>query len=1016
MLKNLSKTCVLCLLSLSGYAQSSGSGQVILVRNEVGQAHLVTKPAGSNGLAEAAVFTISGKIKDENNEGLPGVSIILKGTSTGTTSGVDGSYKLTIPDGNGILVFSFVGYESQDVPVSNRSILDIKMTTDTKALQEVVVVGYGTMKKSDVTGAIASVKTKDLTAIPTTNALRSLQGKVAGLDVTQSSGQPGASVGIVLRGNRSLRADNQPLVLVDGIQYGSYVDINPTDIESVEVLKDVASTAIYGTRGANGVIIITTKKGSSTGRSSLSFNAYVSSYQRGKYPRMMNGDEYAQLKREAYRTTNNNVYREDKDIFQVTEYEYIQRRQYEDWQSYVFHNGLLQNYELNLSGGNEKTAFSVSGGYQRDQGLLLNDVFRRVNGKISIDHKLSKVFRVGASAIYTYKNQDKRDNPLNMANKILPIAKAFDDNGQLILNPAPGYSAQFTPLADEQPGVFENNIVDKRLFTSAYLDVQIQPDLLFKSTIGLDIRDYRNGYYKGYNTVANVGRNSNSGVSINNTMNYTWENTLNYNKTFGEHGFQGLLGTSSLGTNYEEFNASGNNQASPITTFYDLNSNTISRAIGSRLRQTRLASFFGRVNYKFKDRYIFQASLRTDGSSVLAQGHKWGYFPAVSGAWRIIEEPFMKDIVAVDNLKLRVSWGKSGNSAIDPYATLGGLTNSAYAFGTTAAFGYWPSVIPNPNLTWETTATWNAGLDFGFLRNRISGSIDVYLARTSDLLLPSLLPPATGYTEVLENIGQTQNKGIELSMTTQNVAARGFRWSTDWTFSLNREKIVALNNGVTRNEANSWFVGSPTRVFYDYKKIGIWQLGEEAAATEMGGYKPGDVKVADLNGNGKIDPGDRTTFSRVPKFSFGLNNSFEYKNFDLSVFVYGRFGQFINYENNTAYKPSALENSSNVDYWTPENPTNAFPRPNSGYSTNNYLFQSTLGYVDGSFLKIRDVSLGYNLPQAISKKLSVGRVRVYGTLQNYFVFSGIKDYDPERDGALSFPLNKQIVFGLNVGF
>ena len=966
-------------------------------------------------LASFAQATITGKVTaQDNGEALPGVSILLKGTTTGAITAVDGTYSIAAP-ATGTLIFSFIGFATQEVAINNRSAINVSLAADSKTLEEMVVVGYGTMKKSDVAGAITSVKTEELTAIPTTNALRSLQGKVSGLDITQNSGQPGANVSIVLRGNRSLRADNQPLVLVDGIQYGSFVDINPTDIESVEVLKDVASTAIYGTRGANGVIIITTKKGKA-GRTSVTFNSYVSSYEKGKYPRMMNGDEYAQLKREAFRTTNGGVYRNDADIFQVTELEYLQNKQFENWQDYIFRNGLLQNYELNVAGGNEKTLFSLSGGFQKDQGLLLNDVFRRVNGKVSVDHKLSERFKTGITAIYTYKNQNKRDNPLNMANKILPIAKAYDEEGKLNLFPAPGYSSQFNPLADEEPGVFENNILDKRLFTSAYLDVKLYNDLLFKSTIGLDIRDFRNGYYRGHNTVANVGRNSVSGVNVNSNFNYTWENTLNYNKTIGDHGFTGLLGTSTLGTNYEQFTAAGNNQASPITTFYDINSNTASKVIGSQLRQTRIASFFGRVNYKFKDRYILQGSLRADGSSVLAQGSKWGYFPSVSGAWRLVEEPFMQNAGLLDDLKLRVSWGKSGNSAIDPYATLGGLSLSAYAFGNSAAYGYWPSVIPNASLTWETTGTWNAGVDFGLLKNRISGSLDFYRSRTSDLLLPSLLPPATGYTEVMENIGQTENKGVELALTTHNLSNAAFNWSTNYTFSLNREKIIALNDGVTRNEANSWFVDSPTRVFYDYKKIGIWQLGEEDAASAFGGFKPGDIKVADVNGNGKFDAADRTTFSRVPKFSLGVNNSFDYKNFDLSVFVYARVGHHIDYEYNTAYKPNALENSSLVNYWTPENPSNAFPRPNSSYSTNNYLLQSTVGYVDGSFVKIRDISLGYNLPKGLLDKMGVGKVRFYGTLQNYFVFSKMDNYDPERGGDLSFPLPKQMIFGVNVGF
>lgn len=966
--------------------------------------------------ATKADFKVSGKVVSEDGEELPGVNILLKGSTSGTVTEIDGSFTLNVPDGNGTLIFSFVGYNRQEIAINGRQFIEVKLTPDLKALEEVVVVGYGTMKKSDVTGAITSVKTKDLTAIPSTNALRTLQGKVAGIDITQSSGQPGAGINIVLRGNRSLRADNNPLVLVDGIPYGSFVDINPTDIESVEILKDVASTAIYGTRGANGVIMITTKRGA-TGKSKLSVNSYVSMNSKALYPRMMNGEEYAQLKREAYRTTNNNVYRNDQDIFQVEEYQYIQDKQFENWQDYIFHKGLLQNYEVSLTGGNEKTMFAISGGFQRDKGLLKNDVFGRINGKVSVDHKINNTFKVGVNAMYTYKNQDKRDNPLNMANKILPIAKAFDDDGKLILNPAPGYSAQFNPLADEQPDVFVNNILDKRLFTSAYLDINLAKDLFFKSTIGLDIVDYRRGFYKGYNSIANVGRNSNSGVELNNRFNYTWENILTYRKSFGAmHDLTAMVGTSSLGTKLEEYNASGNNQASPITSYHDINSNTISKAIGSRLRETRIASFFGRVNYKLLDRYIFQASLRADGSSVLAAGNQWGYFPSVSGAWRVIEEDFLRDNNLFNDLKFRVSWGKSGNAAIDPYATKGGLATSVYAFGTTAAFGYWPSGIPNPNLTWETTGTWNAGIDFGILGNRIAGSIEVYRSRTSDLLLPSLLPPATGYTQVMENIGQTENKGVEITINTQNITKAKFRWSSDLSFTLNREKILALNSGVTRNEANSWFVGDPTRVFYDYKKIGIWQLGEEEAAKAFGGFKPGDIKVADTNGNGVHDPGDRITFSQVPKFSAGFNNHFEYGNFDLSVFVFARVGQFINYEPYTAYKPSALENSSNVDYWTPENPTNAFPRPNSSYSTTNYLFQSTLGYVDGSFLKIRDVSLGYNLPKTITQKLGVGRVRVYSTLQNYFTFSKLKDYDPERGGALSFPLVKQMIFGVNLDF
>jgi len=968
-------------------------------------------------LCYAQTKTVTGVVRDSTtNEALSGVTVSIKGSQTATQTNPEGKFSLQA-NTPAELQFNFLGYRAKTLPINSTSTnLSVLLANENTDLNEVVVVGYGTVRKRDLTGAVTSVKTKDITAVPTTNALKSLQGKVSGLDITQSSGQPGADIGIVLRGNRSLNADNQPLVLVDGIQYGSFLDVNPTDIESIEVLKDVSSTAIYGTRGANGVIIITTKKGSRTGQTNISLNAYASVNQKSLYPGMMDGLEYAQLKREAYRTTNNDEYRPDEEIFNATELSYLQKGQFENWQDYIFHTGLLQNYEISLTGGSEQTIYATSFGYQRDKGLLKDDIFRRYNGRLSLDHTISKHFRLGVNAMYTFKNQDKRDNPLNMANKILPIAKAYNDDGTLNIYPAPGYSTQFNPLADEQPGVFINNINDKRLFTSGYLDIKIRPDLLFKSTIGIDVQDFRNGFYRGENTLANVGRKSNSGVNTTTFFKYTWENTLNYTKTFGNHDFTALAGTSTIKSKFENFDGFGDNQASPLTGFYDLGSNTSAKDIASLLQEVALASFFGRLNYKFKDRYLFQASLRADGSSVLSTGNKWGYFPSVSGAWRIIDEPFLKNSKKLNELKLRLSWGKAGNSAIDPYATLGGLTKSAYAFGSSAAFGYWPSNLKNPDLTWETTSTWNLGLDFGLFNSRISGSIDLYQSKTNDLLLPSLLPTSTGYASVMQNIGKTENKGIEVALTTVNIQNEHFKWTTDWTYMLNREKIVALNQGVTRNLANAWIVGEPTRIFYDYKKIGVWQLGEEEAAQAFGGYKPGDIKIQDTNNNGMSDPEDRAVYPQVPRYSFGINNNVSYKNFDLTVFLFARIGQYIDYEYGATYKPSALENGAKANYWTPENPSNDYPRPNSGYSTTSYLFQSTLRYVDGSFVKIRDLTLGYTLPKTLLDKIAVNRARIYCTLQNYFVFSKINDYDPERGGDLSFPLTKSIIFGVNLDF
>ncbi|MGE4587418.1 MAG: SusC/RagA family TonB-linked outer membrane protein [Mangrovibacterium sp.] len=958
-------------------------------------------------------LTVRGTVTDASGVSLPGVTVVLKETTQGTITGADGNYVLTDVPADGILVFSFVGMQTQEIPVQSRLLVNVSLAEETIGIEEVVAIGYGTMRRSDLTGAVASVKTQDLTAIASTNALKTLQGKVSGLDITQSSGQPGSDVSILMRGNRSLAADNKPLILVDGIAYGSTLDINPSDIASVEVLKDVSSTAIYGTRGANGVILISTLKGKKMSKTNISVNAYVSTNDKSQYPNVMNGEQYYQVKREAYRTTNNDEYRNDEDIFQVDEYQYIQNKQFENWQDYIFHKGLTQNYEISMTGGAEKTSYSVSVGYQNDKGLLKNDRYSRVNVRTSFDHQISDMFSFGLNAIFTNKNQDKRDNPLNMAQKILPIAKAFNDDGTLNLYPAPGYSAQFNPLADEVPGVFRNNLLDKRLFASAYLQANILNNLVFKSTIGLDNQNYRRGYFKDYNTIANVGRESTSGVENNVHFSYTWENTLSYMETFGRHDFNFLIGTSTIQDRLEEYTSSGKNQASGTTSYHDIGSNTLAKEITSSLEEYQLASFFGRVNYKFDNRYLFQASLRADGSSVLAKGNKWGYFPSVSGAWRLSEESFF-NAGNVDNLKLRLSWGEAGNSAIDPYSTLGGLTKSVYAFGSSGAYGYWPSDISNPDLTWETTATWNIGLDFGLFNHRISGNIDVYKSNTTDLLLPTVLPTSTGYSSIMQNVGEVENKGVELLISTVNVDRPDFRWTTDWTWFKNKEEIVALSSGVTSDEANSWFVGKPTQVVYDYKKIGIWQLGEEAEATAFGGFKPGEIRVADISGNEKFGADDRTTFSQVPKFSFGINNYLEYKNFDLTVFVFGRIGQYIDYEYYGFYRPSALVNGANVDYWTPENPTNAFPRPNSAYSENNYLFQSTLEHVKGSFVKIRDITLGYSLPKSLASRLALNNARIYCTLQNYFTFSSIDDYDPERGGDLSFPLTKQLIFGINV--
>lgn len=966
-------------------------------------------------LSFAQTRQISGMVKDMSGEPVIAVNVSVKGTGNGSITDLDGKFTIPNVKEKDVLVVSYIGYLTQSVSVGKQTSFIITLKEDTQALDEVVVVGYGVQKKRDLSGAVSSVKSRDITAIPTTNALEALQGKVAGLDLTASSGKAGADLSFTIRGERSLKASNAPLILVDGIDYGTTLDINPSDIESIEVLKDASSTAIYGTRGANGIIIVTTKKGKA-GKSKVSLNAFASINMISSYPSIMNGAEYAQLKREAYRDQTTNEYLPDEQVFTVAqELEYVREGVSTDYRDLMMSNGFNQNYELSITGGTEKTQHSISLGYRGENGLFKNDNYKRLNARVALDHKLLENLKIGTNITYTYKDQNTRRDPLNMCNKIVPLSKPYDENGEVVRFPAPGYNSQTNPLVDDVDGAVKDNTKATRFFGSLYANWNITKDLLFRTTLGVDVRNKRRGYYCSANSLDGEGKDSKSLKEHTIESGITWENVLTYSKILGEHDFQIMGGTSTIYKSKEYTLASGKGQTYGGNIYHNLASNTKEVMIDSYLNEEKLASFFGRVNYKFMDRYILTASLRADGSSLLADGHKWGYFPSVAVVWRMNEESFLKGFDELSNLKLRLSWGESGQSAIDPYQTVGLLGSSTYSFNNDLASGLYPKTMSNKNLTWETTSVFDLGVDFGFFNNRLSGSVDVYKSYTRNVLMNRKIPSTNGYTEVMENIGKTENFGIDVALNSVNIQKKNFTWTTDFTLSHNKEKIKELASGALRDEANSWFVGEAFQVFYDYKKIGIWQL-DEADEAAKNGQKPGDIKIQDTDGNGEITPEDRVIYSKRPKVTFGINNSFTIHDFEFSFFIYSRLGQWIDYEFNRGYKPDGLENSSNVDYWTPENPTNNFPRPNRFYGFGKTRYSSTLKYEKGSFVKVRDVTLAYNIPSKVLASLGLGRARIYATAKNFFTFSSIDNYDPERGGGISFPMTKQLVFGVNLDF
>ena len=999
--------------------------------------------------AYAQSKTVSGTVVDQTGEPIIGANVVVKGTTNGIITDLDGRFTLSnVPD-KGTISISFIGYQDQEISVAGKTNLQVTLQEDNAMLDEVVVVGYGVQKKSDVTGAMARVGEKELKAMPVKNALEGMQGKTAGVDIT-SSQRPGEVGGINIRGVRSIDAEQGPLYVVDGmiIQTGGIENINPSDIEAIDILKDASATAIYGSRGANGVILVTTKKGKQ-GKVTLNYSGTVTFETLHDVTEMMSAAEWLDYARTAKYNMGSYAsatpdYTADKAIFGSVAASWANIEQawsngtYDaskvgsyDWAANGKQTGITHEHTLSASGGSEKFQGYASFGYLNQKGTQPGQAYERYTLKTSFDINPIDFFKMGTSINASYSDQDYGYNfsksvtgsgdLYNALRSMLPWTVPYDSNGDYIRNPN-GDVNIINPIRE-----LDYNTNQRRTFrANASMYAQVDFGKIWEPLEGLSYRLQFGPEFQYYtlgiaNAAGGINGDGNNGAQYKNEQKRSWtlDNLIYYNKRFAEHHNLGLtLMQSASAYHYEMGDMRATNVASADELWYNLGTAGTLSSFGTGLTETQMASYMVRVNYGFKDKYLLTASMRWDGASQLAPGHKWASFPSAALAWRIDQEDFMKDINWLSQLKLRFGVGVTGNAAIDAYATLGGLKKSVYTFGS-SVYGYYPSEIANKDLTWEKTSTWNLGLDFSILRNRISGTIDTYISQTSDLLLPSLLPSSTGYASVMQNIGKTENKGIEVTLNTIWFQNKNFSWNTDWTYSLNREKIKALNSGVTRDEGNLWFVGSPTQVFYDYKKIGIWQLGEEAQAKAFGGFKPGDIKVADMSpkgseGEGVFSTDDRVIFSRVPKYTFGITNNITYKNFDLMFFIYGRIGQYVKDAYTQLYKPSALENSAPVNYWTPENPSNEYPRPNSGYSTNSYLLQSSLAFRKASFVKIRDITLGYTLPKEWTSKMMVQKLRIYCSLNNFITFTDFPNYDPESNGSMDFPLAKQVLFGINL--
>ncbi len=1007
----------------------------------------------------AQTSKIRGTVSDDKGAPMVGVTVVVKGTTTGTVTDANGGYQIDVPS-KATLTFSFIGYTAQDVPVGNKTVVDVKLLTSDLQIEDVVVVGYGIVKKKDLTGAVASVSSEALVASSPTTVQKALQGKTAGVVITQGTGV-NASATIRIRGNRSISANNDPLFVIDGVpSSGGIETINPGDIESIDVLKDASSTAIYGARGANGVILVTTKKGE-VGKVSVQYDGYTSVGYRDRYQKTMSAAQYVEFVRDGARryTYDGNGgyaidpagyaseeanYDEDMSLTYLTNDPYVTESLNRAWEGGVYNPAKLrsfnwqeagfrdhsvsQNHSLSIRGGTDKTQVFLSGSFLDAQDIALQSYNKRYTMRMNIDQKLGDRFTMGGSVNFSYRTWDNGKGIPTFWN---PLATPYvytdpTQNGDpaLGLLEHPGSEPlQYNSFYDLTGVKYQNK--NNRLQLNIYGEAKIVKGLTYRANFGTSLNiQQEQRFYSHYSTSSGFGK-AQARQAFKFDRSWTFENILTYNARFNDHSLTATLVQANEKYVNEPATVEGIDLPIETQLWYALGSAT-TQSVSSGYTQSTLMSYMGRVNYSYKGKYLATAALRYDGASRLSEGHKWVMFPSGSIAWRISDEDFLQGSDIISNLKLRLSYGATGNYSVNPYSTIGKITSSRYNWGKTeGAMGYAPSSLNSPALTWETTGQYNIGLDLGFLNNRISSTIELYRSHTNDLLLTRSLPTVSGFGSITQNVGETQNQGIEVSINTINIDKKKFKWTTDLTGAYNKEEIVALATGKKDDIGNKWFIGYPVATFYDYVAAPkVWGYSkedmDEMAKFNANGsnYKPGDLRLVDFNGDYKITDVDRKIRgSRPPKYTYSITNNFTYGPFDLYVFMHGAAGYTVNWD--PGYGPGGRYNTvqTSTGYWTPNNTETKFIAPHTDMQMPSNV--SAMYFWKGDFLKVDDITFGYTLPSTLTKRVQVKNVRVYAKVQNPFIITKFEGNDPEGSiggGGDQGWTMKTYMFGLNLTF
>ena len=987
---------------------------------------------------------VTGRVNDSQGP-LIGATVMVKGTSNGVVTDIDGNFNLNAAPGS-TLVISYVGYVTQEITVGNQSFISVNLKEEGRVLNDVVVIGYGTQRKEAVTGSVASVKGDMLREVPAGDVTNALQGRVAGVQMMQTSSKPGASMQIRVRGSRSLTASNDPLIVLDGIPFaGTISDIDPNNIKAMDILKDASATAIYGSRGANGVIMITTYKGMQDQEPVVKYNMYVGFKKNfARYP-MMNGDQLKRL-------------REVSGLYQPV---YTNGDEEEgmntDWQDMLFKTAFTTNQDLSVSGGTAKSAYNVGISYFKDEATIPTQNFKRYAMHAALDQEIGKYLKVGFSTNTNYSITNNANlgiyntlscspliNPYNADGTLKPVVHMEKDNQwtytrDRIENLGDSYKDQTTGL-----GTYNN----------FYGEIKCPwvSGLKYRVNLGLNYRHNKNGSYTGTGVFSD-SPSANSGAGNGNSTMWNWaiEHMLTYDKTFGDHTINAVALYSAEKNHYESTYMSASQLFDDRLLWYNLgySESTSINPGNQNYNESGLVSMMARVMYSYKDRYMISATVRQDKSSRLAPGHRVHTYPAVSLGWNIAKESFMQNVKWVDNLKLRAGYGETSNQSVDPYKTLGRLASRPYNFGPTGyATGFYVSELPNTELGWEYSQTYNFGVDFSLFNGRLTGTAEYYTQKTKDLLMSVGLPSTSGVGSYMANVGKTENKGFELSLNGVIIDnLNGWTWEAGINWYTNKNKIIELADGSERDEGNGWFVGHSINCVYDYEKIGIWQKDEEELRKIMEpGGSVGMIKVkGGYNEDGTpraINSSDRQIIELDPSWEGGFNTRVAYKNWDLSAVASFRHGGKLI---STLYGSSSYlnmmtgrRNNVDVDYWTEDNPTNKFPNPAGPISNDNPKYGTTLGFFSGSYLKFRTITLGYNFKGDWMKKAGISALRAYATVTNPFVlFSPYHDesgMDPETNSrgnenqaaaayaskvlvvGFNTPTTRNYLFGLNVTF